>query len=48
LLSALGLNVKPVTLLVGADGTVRHEDLSGALTKSTLDDLVQRYLGVTP
>jgi thiol-disulfide isomerase/thioredoxin len=48
LLRAWGRNVKPVTLLVGLDGQVRHEDLSGALTKSTLDDLVQRYLGVQP
>jgi thiol-disulfide isomerase/thioredoxin len=46
LLSAWGRGVLPVTLFVDATGVVRHEDLTGALTLSTLDDSARRYLGV--
>src|SRR5262249_33843710 len=48
LLTAWGRNALPVTLLVDASGIVRHEDVSGSLTLSTLDDLSARYLGITP
>jgi thiol-disulfide isomerase/thioredoxin len=48
LLTAWGRNALPVTLLVDAAGTVKHEDVSGALTRSTLDQLSARYLGIAP
>jgi thiol-disulfide isomerase/thioredoxin len=48
LLRAWGRNVLPVTLLVDATGVVQHEYVGAALTQSTLDDLVERYLGITP
>jgi len=48
LLKAWGRNALPVTLFVDAHGVVRHEDLTGAQTVSTLDDSVRRYLGISP
>jgi thiol-disulfide isomerase/thioredoxin len=48
LLNAWGRNALPVTLFVDAHGVVRHEDLTGAQTMSTLDDSVRRYLGISP
>lgn len=39
--------VLPVTLFVDAQGRVRHIDTTGALTLSTLEQLVQEHLGVT-
>jgi thiol-disulfide isomerase/thioredoxin len=48
LLSAWGRSALPLTLFVDASGVVRHEDLAGAQTVSTLDDSVSRYLGIAP
>jgi thiol-disulfide isomerase/thioredoxin len=48
LLNAWGRNALPVTLFVDAHGVVRHEDLTGAQTVSSLDDSVRRYLGISP
>ena len=47
LLSALGRNALPLTLFVDADGVVRHEDASGALTLEKLRRLTARYLDVS-
>ncbi len=46
LLTAWGRTALPVTLLVDATGAVRHEDVTGALTESTLEGLAHRYLAV--
>jgi thiol-disulfide isomerase/thioredoxin len=39
-------NVLPVTLLVDADGRIRHRDVSGALDDATLAGLVRQHLGL--
>ena len=44
--AALGRNFLPMTLLVDADGRVRHLDSSGALDDAALDELIGQYLGV--
>ncbi|HEX6872030.1 MAG TPA: TlpA disulfide reductase family protein [Micromonosporaceae bacterium] len=36
----------PVTAFVGADGRVRHVDITGALTFARLTELTRQYLGV--
>jgi thiol-disulfide isomerase/thioredoxin len=46
LLSALGRNALPLTLFVDADGVVRHQDATGALTLTKLRSLASRYLDV--
>jgi thiol-disulfide isomerase/thioredoxin len=44
---AVAPNVLPVTLLVDADGRIRHTVVSGALDDDRLTDLLRRHLGVT-
>ncbi|TDB90825.1 TlpA family protein disulfide reductase [Micromonospora fluostatini] len=44
--SAVERNAIPMTLFVGADGRIRHLDVSGALDDASLADLVRRHLGV--
>jgi thiol-disulfide isomerase/thioredoxin len=46
LLQQWGRSVLPVTLFVDAQGRVRHEDLSGALTLERVSALAEQYLGV--
>jgi thiol-disulfide isomerase/thioredoxin len=46
LLSRWGRSVLPVTLFVDAQGRVRHEDTSGALTLQRATELAHQYLGV--
>jgi thiol-disulfide isomerase/thioredoxin len=48
LLDAWGQTGLPITLFVDEHGIVRHEDRSGALQLSTLDDATRQYLGVAP
>ncbi|MEV4815483.1 TlpA family protein disulfide reductase [Micromonospora tulbaghiae] len=43
---ALGRNAFPLTVLVGADGRIRHTDATGALDDARLAALLQRHLGV--
>ncbi|WP_229400889.1 TlpA family protein disulfide reductase [Micromonospora okii] len=43
----LNRNAIPLTVLVGADGRVRHVDTSGALDDARLAELVREHLGVT-
>ncbi|MEW2386513.1 TlpA disulfide reductase family protein [Micromonospora sp. NPDC047707] len=43
---ALGRNAIPLTVLVDADGRIRHVDASGALDDTRLTDLVRQHLGV--
>ncbi|MEU4566341.1 TlpA disulfide reductase family protein [Micromonospora sp. NPDC023956] len=43
---ALAPNVLPITLLVDAQGRVRHQDVSGAIDDARLADLVRRHLGL--
>ncbi|MGA3523523.1 TlpA family protein disulfide reductase [Melissospora conviva] len=43
---AFGRNFLPMTLLVDAEGQVRHLDSSGALDDAALDALIGQYLGV--
>ncbi|TDC64836.1 TlpA family protein disulfide reductase [Micromonospora sp. KC207] len=43
---ALNRNAVPLTVLVGADGRVRHVDTSGALDDARLAALVREHLGV--
>ncbi|MFC0002649.1 TlpA family protein disulfide reductase [Micromonospora siamensis] len=42
----LGRNAIPLTVLVGADGRIRHVDASGALDDARLAELVRTYLGI--
>lgn len=46
LLRALGRNILPVTLFVGADGSIRAIDTSGALTLEKLRGLARDHLGI--
>jgi thiol-disulfide isomerase/thioredoxin len=46
LLRALGRNALPVTLFVGADGSIRAVDMSGALTLDKLRGLARDHLGI--
>ncbi|MDI5937348.1 MULTISPECIES: TlpA disulfide reductase family protein [unclassified Micromonospora] len=43
---ALNRNAVPLTVLVGADGRIRHVDTSGALDDARLAALVREHLGV--
>ena len=43
---ALGRNAFPLTVLVDADGRIRHTDATGALDDARLAALLQRHLGV--
>ncbi|PSK64858.1 Thiol-disulfide oxidoreductase ResA [Micromonospora sp. MH33] len=43
---ALGRNAFPLTVLVGADGRIRHTDSTGALDDARLAELVRTHLGV--
>jgi thiol-disulfide isomerase/thioredoxin len=43
---ALQRNAFPLTLLVGADGRIRHADATGALDDARLAALVREHLGV--
>lgn len=47
LLSQWGRSALPVTLFVDAEGRVRHEDVSGALTLERATELAHQYLGVS-
>ncbi|SCF34697.1 TlpA family protein disulfide reductase [Micromonospora mirobrigensis] len=42
----LGRNAIPLTVLVGADGRIRHVDASGALDDARLAELVRTHLGI--
>ncbi|MFI6332264.1 TlpA family protein disulfide reductase [Micromonospora chersina] len=43
---ALGRNAFPLTVLVDADGRIRHTDSTGALDDARLAELVRTHLGV--
>ncbi|SCL66864.1 TlpA family protein disulfide reductase [Micromonospora chersina] len=43
---ALGRNAFPLTVLVDADGRIRHTDSTGALDDARLTELVRTHLGV--